>query len=135
MPFLVPVDRKKIWDRERKQEIENSEEAAFVTPIFFRLVNDREDKLPKFWEISPKQIEENQRQSQIVADERLPSWSLCLISKIILIIFTAENDSPNLAHCLWWLLVTMESENIKMFWKNITLARAQILSKITMGPP
>ena len=37
MPFLVPVDIKKFWDRERKQEIENSEEAAFVTPIFFGL--------------------------------------------------------------------------------------------------
>ena len=34
------------------------------------------------------------RQSQIITGERLPSWSI----KIILIIFTTANDSPNLVH-------------------------------------
>ena len=43
-------------------------------------------------------IEENQRQSQIITGERLPSWSLSLITKINLIIFTTANDSPDLAH-------------------------------------
>ena len=38
------------------------------------------------------QIEENQKQSQIIPGERLPSLSLSLIKKIILIIFTV-NDS------------------------------------------
>ena len=39
-------------------------------------------------------------QSQIIAGERLPLWSLGLIRKIILVIFTTASDSPNLAHCL-----------------------------------
>ena len=34
------------------------------------------------------------RQSQIITGERLPSWSI----KIILIIFTTANDSPNLVY-------------------------------------
>ena len=54
----------------------------------------------KFGDIPPKQIEENQRQSQIIDGKRLPSWSLSLITKIILVIFTTVNDSPNPAHCL-----------------------------------
>ena len=45
---------------------------------------------------SPKQTEENQ--SQIITGERLSSWNLSLIAKIILIIFTTANDSPNVAH-------------------------------------
>ena len=51
-----------------------------------------------FWEISPKQIEENQGQSQIITGERLPSCSLSLTTKIILIIFTTANTSPSLIH-------------------------------------
>ena len=56
----------------------------------------------KFGDIPPKQIEENQRQSQIIDGKRLPSWSLSLVTKISLIIFTTANicDSPNLAHYL-----------------------------------
>ena len=62
-----------IWDEDLLQ---NSEETAFVTP-FFRLVNDRKNnflKFWKFWEISSKQIEENQRQSQIIAGWRAPPF-------------------------------------------------------------
>ena len=56
----------------------------------------------KFGDIPPKQIEGNQRQSQIIDGKRLPSWSLSLVTKINLIIFTTANicDSPNLVHCL-----------------------------------
>ena len=35
--------------------------------------HDRTIIIWKFWEISARQIEENQRQSQIIAGERLPS--------------------------------------------------------------
>ena len=69
--------------------------------MLFRLLNNRHDKFHKlweFWEISPKQIDENQKQSQIIIGERLPSQRLSLITKIILIIFTTANDSPKLAH-------------------------------------
>ena len=34
-------------------------------------------------EISPKQIEENQRQSQIITGERLPLWSHKFLKKIL----------------------------------------------------
>ena len=83
------------------RKIAHSEETAFVTPMLFRLLNNRHDKFHKlweFWEISPKQMDENQKQSQIIIGERLPSQRLSLITKIILIIFTTANDSPNLAH-------------------------------------
>ena len=43
-------------------------------------------------------MDENQKQSQIIIGKRLPSQRLSLITKIILIIFTTANDSPNLAH-------------------------------------
>ena len=65
------------------------------------------------FEISPKQIEENQRQIQIIDGKRLPSWSLSLITKIILIIFTRANDSPNLAHCLLMAFSDLEKQKRK----------------------
>ena len=51
-------------------------------------------------EISPRQIEEKSKANQNIADEGPSSWSVRLITKIILIIFTTANDSSNLAHCL-----------------------------------
>ena len=70
----------------------------------------------KIWEISPKQNEENQRQNQIIAGERLPTWSLSLITKIILIIYTTANSSSNTSHvAFWWLLVTLKSECVNIF--------------------
>ena len=54
-------------------------------------------------------------QSQITTGERLPSWSLSLITKIILILFTTANDSPNI-----------KKIKTRIFQKNITLARAQV---------
>ena len=75
------------------------------------------------FDISPKQIEENQ--SKIIVDERLPSCSLSLITKIVLIIFTTANDVLNLSHCLLMFLVTLKSENIKIIWRNIIRARVR----------
>ena len=72
------------------------------------------------FDISPKQIEENQ--SKIIVDERLPSCSLSLITKIVLIIFTTANDVLNLSHCLLMFLVTLKSENIKIIRRNIIRA-------------
>ena len=73
------------------------------------------------FDISPKQIEENQ--SKIIVDERLPSCSLSLITKIVLIIFTTANDVLNLSHCLLMFLVTLKSENIKIIRRNIIRVR------------
>ena len=75
------------------------------------------------FDISPKQIEENQ--SKIIVDERLPSCSLSLITKIVLIIFTTANDVLNLSHCLLMFLVTLKSENIKIIRRNIIRARVR----------
>ena len=84
-------------------------------------------KLWKFWEISPKQIEENQRKSQIIAGERLPSWSLSLKTKIILITFTTVNDSPNLTRCLLMAFSDLEKRKHKNFLeKHYAGARANI---------
>ena len=75
------------------------------------------------FDISPKQIEENK--SKIIVDERLPSCSLSLITKIVLIIFTTANDVLNLSHCLLMFLVTLKSENIKIIWRNIIRAHVR----------
>ena len=52
VPFLVLVDKKKswdeIWDRRKKHKIANSEETAFVTPLF-KLLNVRQEKRHKLW--------------------------------------------------------------------------------------
>ena len=45
-------------------------------------------------------LKKNQRQSQIIDGERLPSWSLSLLMKIISVIFTTAGDSPNFAQSL-----------------------------------
>ena len=104
-----------------------------MTPVFFGLEMIGRTILTKlwtFWEISPKQIEENQRQSQIIAGERLPSWSLGLKTKIILIIFTPVNDSPNLTHCLLMAFSDLEKWKHKNFLeKHYAGARANIEQK------
>ena len=69
--------------------------------------------LKKALEISPKQIEENQRQSQIITGERLPPWSHSWTTKIILLIFTTENDSSNLAHRLFIAFSNLEKPKYK----------------------
>ena len=70
-----------------------------VTPLFWLLIDEQDNfhELWNFWEISPKKIEKNQRQSQIIAGEHLPSWSLSLVTKIIFFLFTTSNYIPNLA--------------------------------------
>ena len=84
----------------------------------------------KFWEISPKQIEEKQRQSQIITGERLPSWSLNLVMKFILMIFTTENDSPNLAHRFLMAFSYLEKKKTKHFQeKHYSCARANTEQK------
>ena len=75
-------------------------------------------------------IEENQRQSKIIAGERLPSWSLSLITKIILIIFATENDSPNLARCLLMALNDLEKWNKNFVEKHDAGARAYTKQKL-----
>ena len=91
-------------------------------------------KLWKFWEISRKKIEINQRQSQIITGGRLHSWSPGLVTKIILIIFTTVNDSPNLADPLLIAFSDLEKQKQKFFSKNIALARAPILKKYPIEP-
>ena len=76
----------------------------------------------------------NQRQSKIIAGERLPSWSLSLITKIILIIFATENDSPNLARCLLMALNDLEKWNKNFVEKHNAGARAYTEQKTSMGP-
>ena len=44
-----------------------------------------------------RKLKKNQRQSQIIAGEHLPSWSLSLVTKIIFFLFTTSNYIPNLA--------------------------------------
>ena len=114
---------------EEENKITNSEETAFVTRIFFgfKWSQDNFQKLWKFREISLKQIEENQRQSQTIADERLPSWSLSLITKTIWIIFTTENESQTCPLPFVGIVVTSKSENIKK--KHYAGARANIEQK------
>ena len=56
-----------------------------------------------YCEISPKQIEENQNQSQITTCERFPLWSFSSRTKIIILILTTGNDSPIL---VYYVLVT-----------------------------
>ena len=90
-------------------------------------------QIVKTFEDSTEKIEENQRQSQFITGERLLSWSLGLITIIILVIFTTANNSPNPAH--WRFLVTLERGTINIFFKNITLARAPTLGKNPLEPP
>ena len=48
--------------------------------------------------ISPKQIEENQIQSQITTCERFPLWSFSSRTKISILMLTTGNDSPILVY-------------------------------------
>ena len=75
-------------------------------------------KLWKFWEISRKKIEINQRQSQIITGGGLHSWSPGLVTKIILIIFTTVNDSPNLADPLLIAFSDLEKQKQKFFFEK-----------------
>ena len=73
------------------------------------------------------QIEENQRQKQIITGEYLPLCSLSLIKKIILIILTTDNNSLNLAHCLLMAFSNLEKQKNKNYLeKHFTGARANI---------
>ena len=101
----------------------------------FKLSAGQFSQIVKTFEDSTEKIEENQRQSQVITGERLPLWSLSLITIIILIIFTTANNSPNLAHCLLTVLVTLERGNINIFLKNITLAHVPTLGKNPLEPP
>ena len=55
---------------------------------------------------------------QIITGERLPSWSPSLITKIILLIFTTVNDSPNVAHRLLMAFSDLEKRKHKNFLKK-----------------
>ena len=69
-------------------------------------------------------------QSRIIAGERLPSWSLSFIRKIILIIFAAANDCPSLAHRLLMAFNAIEKKNHKTFLpKQYDGVRANIEQK------
>ena len=103
MSFLLPVN-KKIHRTKFEIEEENTKfqiaRKFLFSPYFFQLLNDCLDNfhnLWKFWEISPKKIEENQRQSQIIISKHFPLWNPSLIIKIIFLIYTVANDSPILA--------------------------------------
>ena len=82
-------------------------------------------------EISPKQIEEIQRQSQIITGERLPLWSHSLTTKIILLIFTTANDSSNLAHRLLIAFSDLEKPKYK---KNFKKTNAGACANIAQKP-
>ena len=87
-------------------------------------------------EISAKQIEEKQRQSQITTGERLPLWSHSRTTKIILLIFTTANDSSNLAHRLFIAFSDLEKPKYKKkISRKLTLARAPTLRKNPIEPP
>ena len=83
-----------------------------VTPLFWLLIDEQDNfhKLWNFWEISPKKIEKNQRQSQIIAGKHLPSWSLGLVTKIIFFLFTTANYIPNLAPHLLMAFTELEKQ-------------------------
>ena len=86
--YVIFTTKKMSIFRVRFTAFANSEETAFASPSFSRLLNTRQDnfqKLQTFWEISPKQIEENWMENQTIAGEGVPSWSLRLITKIILL--------------------------------------------------
>ena len=95
-------------------------------PIFFFTLH----KLWNFCEISLKQIEENHRERHIVIGERLPSWSLNLITNIILLIFTTANNSLHLASHLLMTFSDLEKPKDQNFLeKHDTSARAKIEQK------
>ena len=90
----------------------------------------------KLWKFCRMQIEENKRQSQIIAEECLPSWSVSFITKTILMILTTSNDNPNLRHSLLMAFSDREKRKHKNFLeKNIMLVGALALSKNPMEPP
>ena len=74
-------------------------------------------------------IEENQRQSQIVTGEGFPSCRLSSIMKIILIIFTTANDSPNLVHCILMARSDLEKRKHRNFLEKHFAAARQHSAK------
>ena len=68
-------------------------------------------------------------QSQIITGERLSSWNLNLITKIILIIFTTVNNGPNLAHCFLIAYSDLEKRKHKNLLEHYAGARANIEQK------
>ena len=86
------------------------------------------------FDISPKQIEENQ--SKIIVDERLPSCSLSLIKKVVLIIFTTANDVPKPFSLPFDVFSDLKKRKHKNHLeKHHTGVRAPTLSKNPMEPP
>ena len=63
-------------------------------------------------------LKKNERQSQIIDGERLPSWSLSLLMKIISVIFTTAGDSPNFAQSLSMAFSDLEKRKDKHFLEN-----------------
>ena len=130
MPFLVPIDiNKKIEEESKKLQNWGN---CLCNPFFFGLLNDRQDKFDKswkFWKISPKQIEENQRQSQIISSDCFPSQSHSLITKMVFWIFTTTNDRTNLTHRLLIAFSDLEKRKQKSSRKKITLAHVPTLNQ------
>ena len=132
MPFLVPVDKNnsqdQIWDRQRLHKIANSEETAFVTSLFsnFLMIGRTNFTICEHFE----RFHRSKLQSKIIISEHLPSWSLSFTTKIILIIFTIANDSPNLSHRLLMAFSDLEKQNHKTFLqKQYDGVRANIEQK------
>ena len=92
---------------------QNSEESAFVTSLFsnFLMIGRTNFTNCEHFE----RFHRSKLQSRIIIGEHLPSWSLSFITKIILIIFTAANDSANLAHRLLMAFSDLEKQNHKTF--------------------
>ena len=105
IPNLAPHQ---IWDGGRKHKIAKSKNTMLVTPLFWLLIDEQDNfhKLWNFWEISPKKIEKNQRQSQIIAGEHLPSWSLSLVTKSFSFYLLQQTIFLTLLLTFWWLLMS-----------------------------
>ena len=76
-----------------------------------------------------KKIED---QAKLLLASVFPSWSLSLMMKTILDIFTTENNSPNLAHCLLMAFSDLEKQKHKNFLEKQFVTT---WSKNLMEPP
>ena len=89
---------------------------------YYFTLNDRQDKFSQIVNILRDSTEANWRkiklQSKIITGERLPSRSLRSMTKIILIVFTTANDSPNHAHCLLMAFSDLKKGKHKHFLKK-----------------
>ena len=71
----------------------------------------------------------------IITGERLPSLSLSFITKIILLIFTTANDSPNLAHRLLMAFCVLEKRKHKNFLEKHNVGAHVNIEQKPMEPP